>query len=71
MPVYRVSFYEAKDCYIIIFKSSRWTFKGPCEAKCNAMKSNLGQLHGESLFLITTKGNKMYTSKSLRAHRSY
>lgn len=44
MPVYHLSFYEAKDRYIIILKTSRWTFKGPRGATCSAVKSNLGRL---------------------------
>lgn len=44
MPVYHLSFYKAKDRYIIILKTSRRTFNGPREAKCNAVKSNLGRL---------------------------
>lgn len=44
MPVYHLSFYGAKDRYIIILKLSRRTFKGRREAKCNAVKSNLGRL---------------------------
>lgn len=73
MPVYHLSFYRAKDRYIIISKTSRWTFKGPREAKCNAVKSNLGRLRttgGRAESLSPPKETKVTLPKVTRARLS-